>query len=85
MGAIFSQAFYETFTDFGNWITAEYRSMLLAGNVKNCSNYMHITFTDFSDEKITKLCANVDENNYITYLPLLSPCLFSSENIFTPF
>jgi hypothetical protein len=49
IGGVFSQAFYESFSDFGGWILDEYLNVLGEEEIKDCSSFAKETIIGISE------------------------------------
>ncbi len=49
IGGVFAQAFYESFSDFGNWIMDEYLSILGKERIGDCIKFARETIEGISE------------------------------------
>jgi hypothetical protein len=74
LGGVFSQALYESFTQFSDWIHGELLSILVAEKIPNCTQFLSIIIDDIAEGRAKQLCNNVNAENYQNYYRLIEPC-----------
>ena len=59
IGGVFAQAFYQSFTGFGDWAMEDFLNVLGEETIKDCEGFVRDTISGISDEKAAMICAPI--------------------------
>ena len=74
LGGVFSQAAYQSFTQFADWIMPELLAIVVAEKVPDCLAFVEEVIDGIGEERAQLLCEGVDWQNYGNYYRLVEPC-----------
>jgi len=73
LGGVFSQALYQSFSQFADWILDELLAIKMAELLPDCAQFLQQA-VELSAEKAEALCAGVSGEDYRSYLRVVQPC-----------
>ena len=76
LAGVFTQALYQSITQFSEWFMRQFLSLIVAQLIPNCQLYLAKIDT-LDKETVKKICLNVNRDNYLSYYDLIHPCLNS--------
>lgn len=71
LGGVFSQAVYQSFSQFADWIMPQLLAIIVAEKVPDCQAFVKEIIEGLSDQRAQLLCEGIDQQNYANYYRLV--------------